>query len=742
MTHTSPPQVSFSSGEISPLLHARTDYSLAMAGVRAMSGFLPMREGGFTRAPGTIFRGYVRGNSPAVLVPFEFARNDALQLEFTDGFLRVWRYGALVDVSGSPGTPYELATPYVEADQPNLSWAQSFDVSYMASGNKPVQKFSRLALDSWIIGDADLQSGPFRVQNLNEAKTVQCSGETGYITLSGSGGVFQEDHVGSLMLIKPVDYTTVPFWTEGAAISVGDLRRYDGNIYELITGTNAGTLPPIHNSGTHLYDSVANTQWKYISDDQGIVKIISVINANSATATVFRQVPRPCVDDATYRWSEGAWSDIHGYPIAVEIHEQSLFAASTQQDPRTIWASTQGDFVDFIPSAEADGSLAYSVSGSDSQNAIKWLRRARRGIYIGTVSEVFRGFSSVPGQRIGPTTFDTDVEANDGASEARPISPYGYPIYINKSRGRVEELRYSFEEEGGSPVELSGPSEHLGAEGFAQIVWQSAPHKHAWVRRDNGDLVLMLYGPKEKVLGWAVVPMAGGFVESLAVTPSADGKLDVLTMVVRRTINGSTVRMVEEQALTFGSLAGDQPIHEANHLFATSVFDEVTPKNTFSVPHLIGETVYAWTDQGQFGPLVVPGSGDVQLESLVSHAVIGLFDDTHNTELLDVVAAAPEGDSRGRPKRLHAGGGLVLHKTAAGYVRGVERDIDQPARLGDRHDLFWNMAGAELISAFSGTTHTEANTGYAGQVSYRFEPSGGAPMTVLSVIPPVEESGI
>jgi len=706
-----------------------------------MRGYLPLREGGFTRAPGTIYRGNTKNNARARFLDFEFAANDALTLEFTDGFIRVWRYGHLIEAS--PGVPYELASPYLEAHLDSLQWEQSADVIYLADGASPIQKLSRFALDNWTIAAAHYKSGPFRVQNLDEAITIQASAMTGTITLTGAGNPFDASHVGGLIRLQPVDYTNIPLWSSNTAIAIGEQMRVDGNVYQLTAGANTGVSPPLHSEGTQLVDKSKGTTWKFVSDGSGIVEVTGFTDANTVTANVVKPVPQACVDDPTYRWSESAWSARYGYPKAVAIFDQSFVAAGTPTSPRTVWFSTLGDFEDFEPSIEADGSFAYGISGSDSQNGINWLRRGRKGIYIGALGEVFRGFSGVGSQRIGPTTFDTELEATDGTNAARPISPYGYPVFITKDGNRVQELRYSFEEDGGSPLELSSPSNHLGAEGngFAEIVWQSSPLRLAWVRRNIGDLAVMLYDPKEDVLGWAVYTLASGVVETLSVTPAAAGGNDILTMVVRREIDGQTVRFVEEQALTYGSLIGNEPIYEANHFFASSVFIQDPAQATFNIGHLVGEEVYAWTDEGEFGPFVVPAGGNITLPVACKHVIIGLFDATHNTETLDVQAVAPDGSPQGRKERLVPASGIIMHRTAAGFVSAIERDLNQPVREGYAHPLVDLAVAADLTEGHSGTTSVPAVSGYAAETSLKFTPRGGAPMTILALIAPIEEAG-
>jgi hypothetical protein len=765
MTRQFRPQVSFNSGEVSPLLYGRTDYQRVRTGVRKMKGFIPLRQGGFTRAPGTIFRGYTKGNAKARLIPFEFNVSDSLTLELTDGVMRVWRYGALVQDGGSD---YELSIPYTEAQLAEIDAVQSSDVIYLADGVSPLRKLSRYALDDWTIADWDLVSGPFRVQNLDDTITVQCSAAEGAITLTGVGGPFSPEMVGSLMMITPVDISEIPVWSGNTKADIGKYFRYDGNIYQLWGGkedgdgsyytyddlpedplsgdpvdvsVKTGVSAPIHTEGVEVYDWDSRATWKYISDLYGIFRITSVTDANTASAEVLRTIPSPCISDPSYRWSEGAWNDKYGYPKAIEIVKQRFVAAGTPTDPRTIWFSTIGDYNDHFPTTDADGAFAYNIDGSEGQNGILWLRRSRKGVYIGTLGEVLRGFSSQTGQAIGPTTFDTDVEGVNGTIRHRPITPAGFPVYITKDTTRLEELRYSFEVDGGSPIDLTTPADHIGAEGFAQVVWQSAPLGTIWLRRDDGDLVCLIYDQSEEVLGWSEVPVAGGVVEEISVGVSEDGKRNVLTMVVRREINGETVRMIEEQSLTYGALPGDEPIHEANHLFASKVFDLEVATDTFEVPHLIGEDVYVWTNGGQYGPITVSASGEVQIEAEVTYAVIGLFDDTHHVEMFSPQAEEREGDPRGMGSSIGSNGGVVLHRTAAGYVRGVEYHFGADPVVHDAQFLFDVGVGADLTTAYSGLTNIPGYTGMCDEPCLRFEPYGGAPMSVLAVISPVETGG-
>lgn len=743
MTTTSPPQVSFSSGEVSPLLARRFDYQRNQTGLATCNGFAPLVEGGFTRLPGTEFDGATHLDGQATLVGFKFAANDAMVLEFTNLNLRFWRYGELVEDPGAPGTPLQLATPFAEANLGDLRWQQSADVIYITDGKGPIQKLSRFALDQWTIAPANYLSGPFRVQNLDKGKTIQASGETGSITLTASSPMFEANHVGSLMMLQPTDFDVVPLWTSNTPIGPGTRLRNDGNTYEVVEGTDTKDSPPYHKEGIERVQNSPPVRYRFINDGRGIVRITGLTSATVVTADVIKPVPRECVNNATYRWSEGAWNERYGYPSVIIIDDDQRFvAAATPSEPRTVWFSTIGDYEGFEPSVEADGSFAYTVSGQDSLNKIVALARGRAGVHIFGAGEEFSAQRTQAGQAIGPTTARFHRDSEIGAASVNAISPRGSPIFITRDRRRIFQISYVFQSDGNEARELSRPAAHFGTIPFEQIVWQASPQPIAWIRREDGSLAMMLHDPPEDVLGWARHSLAGGVVESLAVTPDQAGTNDVLTMVVKREVDGQTKRYVERLSTTYGVLSGAQPITEANHAFAATIFEPPSPTDTFTVSHLVGLEVYAWTDDGQFGPYVVPSNGEVTLGAPVGRAIIGLFDETHVAETLDIQASAPDGSTVGRRKRLSGRGGIGLHRTAAGFYQTNEASLGQTPRLSQKKRLIDRQVASVLTDAFSGVIPAAFASGNATEQSIRFSPDGLAPMTVTAVVPPIREAGL
>ena len=74
---------------------------------------------------------------------------------------------------------------------------------------------------------------------------------------------------------------------------------------------------------------------------------------------------------------------------------------------------------------------------------------------------------------------------------------------------------------------------------------QRHPDTRIWFVKSDGEIAVLTYEPKDSVVGWSNVDI-GGVVEEVCSLPS--GEADDIYVVVRRTIDGSTVRYIERLA--------------------------------------------------------------------------------------------------------------------------------------------------------------------------------------------------
>lgn len=757
---TSPAQLSFSSGEISPLLYRRSDYQRFQTGLRRCNGFLPLRQGGVTRMPGTFYLGQTHENREARLISFKFSEEDSVALEFTDFAMRVWRYGALVE--SAPGVPYVMVTPYDLAALDRLQYVQSADVIYLVDGVLPPQKLSRFALDNWQIAAWLPENGPFQVEEGDEEYYITASGLSGSITLTASQNTFAPEDVGRLIRLEPESYPNIPIWRADVVLSQNSFVRYGDNIYRLRDSARTGGTPPIHERGieqTSMEPHGPVVRYEFISKTSGVVRITAVASPTSATVDVLQTLPPALqpggalvgwppapVDedpdqltdvDTRYRFSLGAWCDRAGYPAATEIYDQRLCFAATPNEPRTVWFSVVGDYDDFTPGAEADDSFAFAIAGQNSLNKIIWLKSGSRALHIGAIGDEYSTRSDARNVAIGPTTARFGIDSSIGSRPHRPIAPDGQLIFLSRDQRRLFQSRYNLEEDRAQPIELSLPSEHLGKSRFKQLVTQESPSRVVIVLRGDGSLALMLHDPAEDVLGWAPFTLAGGVACAISIETAPETSEDFALLCVCRMIDGAPQYFIEQQA---HSLAADPETDPVNYLFAAQRFDFSEPASEISIPHLAGQTVYAALEGGDV-QLQVDVDGTLQLPFAASFALVGLFDDTHELETLDVTASAADGNTLGRPKRLHSAGGIAFHQTGQASIETVERELSKPDRIGRPEYLVPVTIPFSNGPLASGVKRLTQPTGHAQEVSYRICPVGNAPLTVTAITPRVQETG-
>lgn len=154
-----PRQTDFSAGEISPLLHARTDAPWFAKGLRSLLNFFVSKQGAAHSRPGTTFLGNTK-NSPldlsgpysdiyavadkAKLIPFNAADDEGFVLVFQGGAVEGGTLQIIGTIQGTetrgflesaPGVRYELITPYSYEDLQKLHYAQVGEVLTLVTPN-------------------------------------------------------------------------------------------------------------------------------------------------------------------------------------------------------------------------------------------------------------------------------------------------------------------------------------------------------------------------------------------------------------------------------------------------------------------------------------------------------------------------------------------------------------------------------------------------------------------------------
>jgi len=248
---------------------------------------------------------------------------------------------------------------------------------------------------------------------------------------------------------------------------------------------------------------------------------------------------------ATDVWALAAWSPGNGYPREVEFFGDRLVFAGTPAQPQSLWWSKAGSYVDFgRTSPIADDDAIAATLNARQQNAIRELVPLDRLLLLTTGGE----WKTTGGQDdvITPSTVAFKPQSYHGASKIPAVVIGNTALFVQNRGYVVRDIGYTFETDGYAGTDLTVFSSHL-TEGKPIKSWayQQVPFSIVWVVREDGVLLALTYMRDQEVVGWTPMEV-DGFVESVTTVP--EGGEDGVYVVIRREVNGESVRYVERLA--------------------------------------------------------------------------------------------------------------------------------------------------------------------------------------------------
>jgi hypothetical protein len=400
----------------------------------------------------------------------------------------------------------EITTsPYLEAELLAVHVAQNNDVMYMTHPNWQSRKLTRLTATTFSLATVSFVRGPFLDDNIT-AVTIDASKDT-------------------KAEADPITLTA----------SAGDIFHYDSTL---------GAAAQL------LVGSLFRVK-------SGVVKIVTVASATSATASVQDEpdgTPGDLhVDDSqpTDDWAEGAFSDYRGWPATCGFHEQRLYYAQTEYEPNKFWGSVIQAYDNFDVGTTADDDAVTFAVAAEQRSEIRWMMSNNKSINLGTNGGTFSGPTGdgFPIAPTNPPTLSKDTNYGVSTLAAKRISSYLY--YVQRDLLKVRELSYSLDLDAQHSQDMTILADHILKDGSGVIDMdhQQSPNDRLWCVRSDGVLAVLTRNPEQEVMGWSRL-IAGsdlrgaGVYESVCVIPKS-GQADQVWVIVKRYINNSIVRYIE-----------------------------------------------------------------------------------------------------------------------------------------------------------------------------------------------------
>jgi hypothetical protein len=567
-------QRSFSGGEISPEMFGRFDDAKYQSGLARCRNFITKPQGPAENRPGFAFVRAVKDSTKKVrLIPFTYSTTQTMVIEMGPGYFRFHTQGATL-MSG--GVPYEIANPYAEADLFDVHYVQSADVLTLVHPNYAPRELRRLGATNW------------QLTTLSFAAPIAAPGAPTLVAAGHTAVKYTYYYV-----VTAVDSEGVSESAASAASSAG------GNLFE--TGATV-TISWAAVTGASRYNvyKMQGGLYGYIGQTSGLSIVDDNISPDLGKT--------PPIYDTVFN----AAGD---YPGAVSYFEQRRCFAGTTNKPQNIWMTKSGTETNMSYSLPIrdDDRIAFRVAAREA-NTIRHIVPLTQLLLL-TSSAEWR-VTSVNSDAITPSTISVRPQSYVGSSNVQPVIINNTLIYGAARGGHVRELAYNWQASGFITGDLSLRAPHLfDTFDIVDMAYAKAPQPMVWFVSTSGRLLGLTYVPEQQVGAWHWHDTDGVF-ESCTVV--AEGGEDALYCVIRRTINGNSVRYVER-------MASRQFTDQADAFFvdAGATYSGVPADVISGLDHLEGKTVSILAD-GAVHPQRVVTGGSITLDIEASAVQIGL----------------------------------------------------------------------------------------------------------------------
>lgn len=615
---------SFNGGEVTPEFFGQLTDVKFQTGLAKVRNFWVLPHGPVANRPGFAFvRAAKTANKKAIVRPFTYSTTQTLCIEMGDQYIRFHTQGATLLVSAVPawsavtayavgdlalsggvnyycitahtnqpapnpvywyampaGNIFEMPTPYLEADLLDIHYEQSQDVFTITHPNYPPSELRRLGATQWqlvVSTFASTLAAPGSVTATPSAVDVT----TTYLyKVSAVGDTGLEESLASASATCTNNLLTSGRYNTVGWAAVTGATRY--NVYKQSNG---------------LYGYIGQTDGLTFKDDN--------ITADIGKTPPIQNTPFVASGD---------------YPASVSYFEQRKVWAATTNKPQNLWltrSSTENNLAYSIPTQDNDA-ISFRIASREA-NSIRHIVPLTSLLLL-TSSAEWR-VTSINTDALTPTSFSVRPQSYIGSNNVRPLIVNNNVIYGAARGGHLREMAYSFQSQGFASGDLSLRAPHLFDNlEVIDMAFAKSPQPIAWVVSSNGSLLGLTYVPEQQIAALHqhdTYTLAGkSVIESVCVV--AEGAEDALYAVIRRVVNGATVRYIERLHTRNFVNPADQFFIDCGATYSGAPTTSIT-----GLSYLEGEILNVLVD-GAVHPQRTVAGGAITLDNAGSVIQVGL----------------------------------------------------------------------------------------------------------------------
>jgi len=483
---------------------------------------------------------------------------------------------------------YEIPSPYQEADLFGLHYVQSGDVLTIVHPNYAPRELRRLGATTWVLSTilfaSPIPAPAAPTVTANRGVGVNISGITQAnpavitvvaahqfalgdpINISGVVGMTQINGWFIVSDITPstelklhayttgidINSTSYGAYVSGGTVQYGNQTQDIVNYYVITSIATNGLDESVASSPGNIDNNLNVTgasndltwtavpgalRYNIYKRQSGLYGYIGQTSTNAFTDDNIAPdmgITPPIVDTV--------FASAGNYPQAVSYFEQRRVFAGTNNEPQTMWMTRSG--------TESDMSYSLPIKDDDRVNIRVAAREANTIRHVVPLNQLLLltsaaewRVSPINSDAITPTTVSVRPQSYVGANNVQPEIINNSMVYCAARGGHVRELGYSWQSSGFVTGDLSIRSAHLFDNyTISDMCFAKSPQPLLWFVSSTGKLLGLTYIPEQQIGAWHQ-HQTDGIFESCCVV--AEGIEDALYVIVRRTVNGNSVRYVE-----------------------------------------------------------------------------------------------------------------------------------------------------------------------------------------------------
>lgn len=580
-------QQSFTRGELTPRLDARTNLEQYAIGLKTAKNAIIHQEGGISNRMGLEYCGTVKDSTKFTrTIRFEFNSTQAYMLELGEKYIRFLKDGGYIvypddyEKEELRGEIVEIETPYLAKDLRYIKTSRSGDILTLTHPSKEykTKNLIRYSHYDWALEDVVFKPSIEAPKNLTAAWTGATSSNTREYKY----------------LVCAVDKETSEESNRSNVASVTGHREANWLTTEYTTLTWQAVEGA---SEYNVYRSV-NGIFGYIGTAEETKFIDNNIEPDLSSSAPISKDP----------FSEGQNPGCSCY------FQQKKVFADLPDGPQTIVTSQTGAINNFNVSRPLIATDAVTLK-LDTNEEIMHLIPMKDLIVLTTGAEwKVNGTDGVFCANPAPVAV---IQSCNGSSHVEPIVSGSMVIYVESGGSVIRDLGYDLMTDKYDGDELSIFSNHLFEGKEVQcLAYAKKPYRLAFVIFTDGTCAVMTYNKKQKLCGWSPYETDGKFEWCDVIR---EGLEDVAYFVIKREINGKTVRYIERTKTRI--------IDDAKEAFLVDSglqarFNEPT-REISGLEHLEGKKVIVNADGGVYEGLTVE-NGKITLPQSALSVIVGL----------------------------------------------------------------------------------------------------------------------